>query len=165
VNREVANALRAYVVDSVRALAPASVIDGYAGTGILAESLARDGVRVTAIESDPAATARARQRLAPFPDARVITARMEDGIEPALPADVVVLNPPRRGVEDGVTRALADTSARRARAIVYVSCDPATLARDIARLPHWRIDSMRCFDMFPQTAHVETVAVLSPEAP
>ncbi|MEO7521076.1 MAG: class I SAM-dependent RNA methyltransferase, partial [Gemmatimonas sp.] len=49
------------------------------------------------------------------------------------------------------------------RAIVYVSCDPATLARDLLRLPRWRIESIRCFDMFPQTAHVETVVVLCPE--
>jgi len=45
-----------------------------------------------------------------------------------------------------------------------VSCDPATLARDLARVPGWRIDAVRCFDMFPQTAHVETVCVLRPEA-
>ena len=50
------------------------------------------------------------------------------------------------------------------RGIVYVSCDPATLARDLARVPGWRIDAVRCFDMFPQTAHVETVCVLRPEA-
>jgi 23S rRNA (uracil1939-C5)-methyltransferase len=47
--------------------------------------------------------------------------------------------------------------------LIYVSCDPATLARDVARLPGWRVNSVVCFDMFPQTAHVETVCELVPE--
>jgi tRNA/tmRNA/rRNA uracil-C5-methylase (TrmA/RlmC/RlmD family) len=50
------------------------------------------------------------------------------------------------------------------RAIVYVSCNPATLARDVLRLSRYRIASMTSFDMFPQTAHVETVCELVPEA-
>jgi len=48
--------------------------------------------------------------------------------------------------------------------MIYVSCDPATLARDLARMPRYRIASLRAFDMFPQTAHVETVCELVPEA-
>ncbi|HUO52456.1 MAG TPA: 23S rRNA (uracil(1939)-C(5))-methyltransferase RlmD, partial [Gemmatimonadaceae bacterium] len=71
-------------------------------------------------------------------------------------------NPPRAGVDRRVTAALG--GAQGVRAIVYVSCDPATLARDLARLPSWRIASLECFDMFPQTAHVETVCELVPEA-
>jgi tRNA/tmRNA/rRNA uracil-C5-methylase (TrmA/RlmC/RlmD family) len=47
---------------------------------------------------------------------------------------------------------------------VYVSCNPATLARDVARMPAWRVADVRAFDMFPQTAHVETVCELVPEA-
>jgi 23S rRNA (uracil1939-C5)-methyltransferase len=50
-------------------------------------------------------------------------------------------------------------------AIVYISCDPATLARDLSRLPGYRIASLRTFDMFPQTAHVETVCELVPATP
>jgi 23S rRNA (uracil1939-C5)-methyltransferase len=87
--------------------------------------------------------------------------RVEDVIETSLPADVVLLNPPRAGVHERVTAALAATQPR---AIVYVSCDPGTLARDVARLPSFRIASLRAFDMFPQTAHVETVCELVPEA-
>jgi SAM-dependent methyltransferases related to tRNA (uracil-5-)-methyltransferase len=75
----------------------------------------------------------------------------------------VVLNPPRRGVDERVTAELQER-AEETRAIVYVSCNPATLARDIARLPRWRIASLLAFDMFPQTAHVETVCELIPEA-
>jgi len=60
-----------------------------------------------------------------------------------------------------VTAALAN-AAPAVRALIYVSCDPATLARDVARLPNWKIARLTAFDMFPQTAHVETVCELVP---
>ncbi len=60
--------------------------------------------------------------------------------------------------------AAIEGAAARPRLLVYVSCDPATLARDLGRLPSWRIASLALFDMFPQTAHVETVCALEPEA-
>jgi len=62
-----------------------------------------------------------------------------------------------------VTAAL-QASRNSTRAIVYVSCDPATLARDVGRLAGWRVASLESFDMFPQTAHVETVCELIPES-
>ncbi len=87
----------------------------------------------------------------------------EDVLTRLLPADVVILNPPRAGVDAKVTAALRE--ARPApRAIIYVSCDPATLARDVARLDGWRVHALTCYDMFPQTAHVECVCELRPEA-
>jgi tRNA/tmRNA/rRNA uracil-C5-methylase (TrmA/RlmC/RlmD family) len=66
-------------------------------------------------------------------------------------------------VDERVTAELQER-ALETRAIVYVSCNPATLARDLARLPRWRIASLEAFDMFPQTAHVESVCELIPEA-
>ena len=81
----------------------------------------------------------------------------------ALPADVVLLNPPRGGLDQRVTTALQDVT-RAPRAVLYTSCDPATLGRDLARLTRFRLASVRSFDMFPQTAHVETVCELVPEA-
>jgi 23S rRNA (uracil1939-C5)-methyltransferase len=83
-------------------------------------------------------------------------------IAQSLPADVVIVNPPRVGLHERVTAALVSRPA--VKAIVYVSCDPATLARDLSRLPNYRIASIRAFDMFPQTAHVETVCELVPHA-
>ena len=79
-----------------------------------------------------------------------------------LPTDVVILNPPRAGVDARVTATL-EAEVEHLRAVLYVSCNPATLARDLARLPSYRIESLRAFDMFPQTAHVETVCELRPE--
>ncbi|MBL0172546.1 MAG: class I SAM-dependent RNA methyltransferase [Gemmatimonadaceae bacterium] len=163
VNPVVATALREHVLTIARSFTPASVIDAYSGRGEIAESLARDGARVTAIEADRMATMRAAERLAEFDAATVITARVEDVLADVLPAELVVLNPPRRGVDIRVAATLAESAPHGVRAIVYVSCDPATLARDLSRLPRWRIASVRCFDMFPQTAHVETVCVLIPE--
>jgi 23S rRNA (uracil1939-C5)-methyltransferase len=91
-----------------------------------------------------------------------VVGRVEDMLARALPADVVLVNPPRSGVDERVTTILEQV-ADAPRAVVYVSCDPATLARDVARLPRYRIASLRAFDMFPQTAHVETVCELVPD--
>jgi tRNA/tmRNA/rRNA uracil-C5-methylase (TrmA/RlmC/RlmD family) len=69
----------------------------------------------------------------------------------------VLTNPPRTGMDARVTGALERHAPER---IVYISCDPATLARDITRLPTYGIVDIRAFDLFPQTAHVETVVTL-----
>ena len=160
VNARVAAALRAHVLERVRAHDPARVVDAYAGMGDTAIPLAAEGRQVTAIELDAEAVSRFADRLrAP---SVAIAGRVEEHLEAALPADVVLLNPPRAGVDARVTTAL-EAAARRPRAIVYVSCDPATLARDVARLPRYRVASLRAYDMFPQTAHVETVCELVPE--
>lgn len=160
VNAGVAARLRDRLLAGVRALAPAHVIDAYAGTGATAVPLAADGRRVTAIELDRAAVEALRSRLAP--PSNVIGGRVEDHIAHALPADVVLLNPPRAGVDERVTGVL---QARRddVRALFYVSCDPATLARDLARMPGYRLVAVHGYDMFPQTAHVETLCELVPE--
>ncbi len=160
VNRGVGAALHAYVLERARAHRPGSLVDAYAGAGATAIPLANDGVRVTAIEVDREAVAACAAAL---PDgSRAIAGRVEDVLVHALPADVVLLNPPRGGVHERVATALEEARPVP-RAIVYVSCDPATLARDLTRLPHFRIASLYAFDMFPQTAHVETVCELVPE--
>jgi 23S rRNA (uracil1939-C5)-methyltransferase len=159
VNAATADLLRHHVVARTMAMLPATVVDAYAGAGATAVSLAEKGVRVTAIELDAAA---ARWTGAHLPvGSRAVVGRVEEELESALPADVVILNPPRAGVHERVTQSLA---ANPPRAIVYVSCNPATLARDVGRLPQFRVASLLSFDMFPQTAHVETVCELVPEA-
>lgn len=161
VNAGAASELRAHVVARALAYEPRTVVDAYAGLGDTAAELATPERTVTAIELDDAAAAWSAQRLPP--GSRSIAARVEDALPAALPADVVILNPPRAGVDARVTATLEEANPSP-RAVLYVSCDPATLARDIARMPRWRIASLLAFDMFPQTAHVETVCELVPEA-
>jgi 23S rRNA (uracil1939-C5)-methyltransferase len=161
VNRGVAEALRDHVVRRALAYGPARVVDAYAGTGDTAVPLAEGGVIVTAIELDVDAAQVCATRLPA--GSRVIAGRVENVLPQALPADVVLLNPPRGGLEPRVPDLLTAASPPP-RAILYVSCNPATLGRDLARMPTLRIASVLGFDMFPQTAHVETVCELTPMA-
>ena len=161
VNVAVGEALHTHVVERVAAYRPSSVVDAYSGTGETAARIAAGGARVTAIESDREAASLAATRLPA--GSRSLCGHVEDLLDRALPADVVVLNPPRVGI-DGRVATLLQSRHDAARAIVYVSCDPATLARDLARMPRFRIADIVAFDMFPQTAHVETVCELVPEA-
>ncbi|HEY0243520.1 MAG TPA: hypothetical protein VGC52_12725, partial [Gemmatimonadaceae bacterium] len=140
---------------------PQNIVDAYSGAGDTAIRLARAGAKVTAIELDSDA---ARWCALHLPEGSVsLRARVEEVLPKVLPADAVVLNPPRAGTDSRVTEALEQVSVKP-RVVVYVSCNPATLARDIARLPGYRVASIVPFDMFPQTAHVETVCELVPEA-
>jgi 23S rRNA (uracil1939-C5)-methyltransferase len=157
VNASLAVTLHAYVVERAWSFASSSVIDAYSGRGATALALAERGARVTAIESDRAAASWVSDRLPA--GSRSMAARVEDVLSDVLPADVVILNPPRAGVDAVVTEILGRPEGPRA--IVYVSCDPATLARDVGRLSAYRIAAIRAFDMFPQTAHVETVCELT----
>ena len=159
INSEMAEILHGYVVDRARAYEPRDAIDAYAGAGRTAIVLSDLGVRVTAIELDADASAWSADRLRE--PSRAIRAHVEDALPGALPADLVLLNPPRAGVDARVTETL-EKEAGHVRAVIYVSCNPATLARDLSRLPSYAIQSIRAFDMFPQTAHVETVCELIP---
>ena len=79
-------------------------------------------------------------------------------LEALLPADVVVLNPPRGGLHESVPAMIVAKGVPR---VIYVSCNPATLARDLERLgDQYEILAVRGYDLFPQTAHVETAVVL-----
>lgn len=157
VNAEMADVLRSYVLERARDANPRTAVDAYSGAGDTAIALAESGVAVTAIELDAEASDWAQSHLtAPSVAMR---GRVEDVLPRVLPADVVLLNPPRAGVDARVTDAL-EAHALQIDSVIYVSCNPATLARDIARLPGFDIECLRGFDMFPQTAHVETVCEL-----
>jgi 23S rRNA (uracil1939-C5)-methyltransferase len=153
VNRRGAQALLAHVLDM--AGEGTRAVDAYCGVGLYGRSLARAGWQATGIELDPVACGAARFEA---PDGfDLVEGSVEERIRDALPAELVVLNPPRTGLHADVPAALLEQLPGR---IIYVSCDPATLARDTALLgERYSLTSLRAFDLFPQTAHVETVAV------
>jgi 23S rRNA (uracil1939-C5)-methyltransferase len=156
VNREAAALLDARVLELAGDVSGRTVVDAYCGVGLHARRLARRGARVRGIELDARAVQEAQRTV---PDAAFAAARVEDALPSMLPADLVILNPPRAGVADEAITALRDVPPSR---IIYVSCDPATLARDLKRLaPVFELRSIRCFDLFPQTAHVESVVELA----
>ncbi|MFF9980492.1 class I SAM-dependent RNA methyltransferase [Streptomyces erythrochromogenes] len=143
-------------------------LDLYCGVGIfagaLAERLGETGA-VLGIESTKRAVEDARHNLADFPRVRI-----EQGkVETVLPktgiteCDLVVLDPPRAGAGKQTVRHVAGLSARR---IAYVACDPAALARDLAYFAEagYKPRTLRVFDLFPMTHHVECVAILEPMA-
>ncbi|MDN5724394.1 MAG: methyltransferase [Propionibacteriales bacterium] len=135
-------------------------LDLYCGVGLFAGALADHGVRVRGVEGDRRAVALARRNV---PTARFEVGRMDRAMR-KLPnrADLVVLDPPRKGAGRTVLR---EVFARRPRAIAYVACDPAALARDLrtAAEAGWALAQLRAFDLFPMTHHVECVAILVPQ--
>jgi 23S rRNA (uracil1939-C5)-methyltransferase len=159
INAEMAEILREHVLDIARAARPRTAVDAYAGAGQTAKLLSEEGIGVTAIELD--ADASEWSALSLRPPSSAVQGRVEEILPTVLPADLVVLNPPRAGVDVRVTE-LLEANAASIRGVIYVSCNPATLARDVSRLPSYGIESVRAFDMFPQTAHVETVCALRP---
>jgi tRNA/tmRNA/rRNA uracil-C5-methylase (TrmA/RlmC/RlmD family) len=163
-----------------------TALDLYAGVGLFAAALASavgDGGRVVAVESDASAVASAAGNLAAYPSVVAVRARVDDAFgvprasrsgpaprraqrsrklrrHPLMPlrADLVVLDPPRTGAGRAV---VAQVAALEPRAVAYVACDPAALARDTAYLREggYHLRELRAFDAFPMTAHLECIAV------
>jgi 23S rRNA (uracil1939-C5)-methyltransferase len=154
VNPAMGDRVRGFAVAALGPVVGCRVWDLYAGIGETTAALARAGAGVESVESDARAVAEAEAR---GPQARRLVGRVEDVLGELSAPELVVTNPPRTGMEPRVTAALERLAPRR---VAYISCDPATLARDLARMPGYRIAQLRAFDLFPQTAHVESVALL-----
>ncbi|MFC7482857.1 class I SAM-dependent RNA methyltransferase [Luedemannella flava] len=140
--------------------------DLYGGAGLFAAALApRLGVtgRLTVVESDARAVAVGRQALDDLWTVRFVHAPVERALRDRrwTSVDLVVLDPPRAGAGRQVVDAIV---ARSPRAVAYVACDPAALARDVRTfIDHgWHLTALRAFDAFPQTHHMECVALLTP---
>ncbi len=125
--------------------------------------------RVVGVESNPIASRFAQMNLhnAQLRSAKAITARVGEWLNgqslESEAVDLLLLDPPRAGAENSVIRGIL---AKHPRQVSYVSCDPATLARDLKKLlaSGYSLDSVAAFDMFPQTHHVETVVRLTATA-
>lgn len=141
------------------------VADLYCGVGALTFHLAPGARRVFGIEEVPEAVldAKSNTPLNGFHNVRFRCASAGEGLAELHGEvgriDVLALNPPRKGADEATRAAIAAAAPRR---IVYVSCEPTTLARDLAWLSRrgYRVARLRGFDMFPQTEHVETLALL-----
>jgi 23S rRNA (uracil747-C5)-methyltransferase len=162
-NTTVAAALYAQASAWIDEVDPTSMWDLYCGVGGFALHAARPGRAVTGIETSAEAIRSAKQsaREAGLVDLRFAA---DDATEHALRSrpeqspELVVVNPPRRGIGP----ALADwLEASDVQHVVYSSCNPVTLAKDLARMPSLRLRRARVLDMFPQTGHLEAVALLT----
>lgn len=166
VNREQAQRLYAAALRLADLSPEDTALDLYCGTGTISLVLAKQAGRVIGVEVIPQAIEDAREnalrngvRNAEFlcADAAEAARRFaEEGIRP----DVIVVDPPRKGLDEAVVSAMVTMAPKR---IVYVSCDPATLARDVRRLTEqgYALRSAEAFDLFPRCGHVESVALLT----
>ncbi|WGY00838.1 23S rRNA (uracil(747)-C(5))-methyltransferase RlmC [Nocardioides sp. QY071] len=161
-NTAVAAALYAEAVAWVADLAPARVVDLYCGVGGFALHLAAPGRQVTGIEISADAIASAQRSrdeagLAGQVDFAVGDATAPEHAALLAGADLVVVNPPRRGLGHDLSRRLEESGAAY---VLYSSCNPETLARDLADLASYRPVRGRLLDMFPQTPHAEVLVLL-----
>lgn len=160
--------LVATVLEMLEPRAGESALDLYGGVGLfarfLAEALGPDG-SVVSVEGDAAASSYATDNLADVPGlATAVTGDVATVLtagEAPETVDLVVLDPPREGAKRVVVEQVV---ARRPRAVAYVACDPAALARDVALFAErgYVLRELRAFDLFPMTHHVECVALLEP---
>lgn len=163
VNRFLTPALYAKALSFFSDLPDAPVLDLYCGTGTTSLLLAQQAKRVIGVEMVEAAVADARQNAArnALPNVSFIAAKAEE-ILPSMTADLaderlcVLVDPPRKGLDESVRRSLLSTDLHE---LVYISCYPETLARDLHdfRQQGWMLDRLCVADMFPNTPQIETV--------
>lgn len=137
-----------------------TVVDGYCGVGTLALFAAEKAKKVIGIEcvADAIRDAQENAQLNDSTNCSFIVGKAEELIKKLPSFSTIFINPPRKGCEESMIAALL---ARLPARIIYISCDPATLARDLALLaPRYTLSTAQPFDMFPQTMHVETVVCL-----
>lgn len=147
--------------------AGAAVADLYAGAGLFTAPLA-DAVGVTgsvlSVEGSPGTSRDARKNLHGASQVEIVQGRVERVLrEKARTFDAVLLDPPRAGAGKAVVNQLVEAGPR---AVAYVSCDPASFARDVGYFKQsgWELNGLRAFDLYPHTHHMETVALLTPGA-
>jgi 23S rRNA (uracil747-C5)-methyltransferase len=155
-NTPVAAALYAQARAWVDELAPATVWDLYCGVGGFALHVARTDRRVTGVEVSADAISSARAAGVAGAEFIVADATAFAEQQPSA-ADVVIVNPPRRGLGD---RLSAWLEARGPASVIYSSCNAVTLARDLLAMPSYEVVRARVFDMFPQTSHFEVMTLL-----
>ncbi|MCC8075998.1 MAG: 23S rRNA (uracil(1939)-C(5))-methyltransferase RlmD [Clostridiales bacterium] len=166
VNRDQAEVLYNLALDCAALTGKETVVDLYCGTGTISLVMARKAGKVIGAEIVPAAIQNAKENAARngFANAEFLCADAGEAAQElarrGVRPDVVCVDPPRKGLDPAVIDAIAEMSPQR---VVYVSCDPATLARDLKALAErgYCAQRVEAVDMFPRTGHVETVVQLS----
>ncbi len=161
VNTPQAERLIELVLEALELQGHERVLDAYSGIGMFAAFLCEQAEHVIAVEAYPTAAADAEHNLADADNVDIYEGLVADVLpDIEAPLDAIVIDPPRTGLEREVLDAIAAYGVAR---IVYVSCDPATFARDAQRLVRhgYALAWVQPVDMFPQTYHVETVALLT----
>ncbi len=161
VNTAVAQKMVSYLMDNLHLTKKTRVVELYAGVGLFSAFIAPQVGHLTAVESSGSACFDFAVNLDEFDNVDLYEAEAEQ-VMPTIdfPVDLLVMDPPRAGLAPTVHDALAKLLPAQ---IVYISCDPATLARDVKRiLAHgYRLESIIPFDMFPHTAHVESIVMMA----
>jgi len=157
-----ASVLSRQIKESVQGLKVESFADLYAGVGVLAHSLLQEFPTANAIvvEADRSAAQNAKENLKSFKNVQVSSERVDKWVRGVKNKfDVVILDPPRSGAGQTVMQQICRQTLQK---IIYIACDPAALARDIliAKKNGWELETVVAFDLFPQTHHIESVAVL-----
>jgi predicted RNA methylase len=157
-NRHLLAQLVLAVIDAVPA--EGELLDLYAGVGLFSISLAGTGRQgITAVEGDRSSGIDLKRNAAPFGEAvRTVIGRVEDHLARRRAVSTIIVDPPRTGISKEAMDAII---RQRAERVVYVSCDPPTMARDARRLldAGYRLTALQGFDLFPNTPHVEALGV------
>lgn len=161
VNDGMAEKLVSFVVSEVEKKSPHTVLDLYAGVGLFSRFLAPLAKELIAVESSQQACNDFAVNLDEFQHVSLYQGAAEQVLpELQVKAELAVCDPPRAGLHENVIEALVNCGVD---SLLYVSCDPATLARDVQRLceKRYEVEKIALFDMFPQTYHFETVVLLN----
>lgn len=166
VNLPVAEEMVRHILALVEGKQNLSILELYSGVGLFTHFIAPHASQLTAIESSPSACFDFAGNLDEFENISLYEGAVEvilpEIVAQIKPIDLVVLDPPRAGLNAKARQALIDLAPKE---IIYLSCDPSTLARDLKHFGEagYNLQSVHAFDMFPQTAHVETIAALRQE--
>jgi 23S rRNA (uracil1939-C5)-methyltransferase len=159
VNRLLAQAMVNYLIDQLPITSELTVVDAYCGVGLFSAFLAPMVRRLVGIEISPSACEDFSTNLDEFEQVELYEAPVEDVLGSInFHADIIVLDPPRAGLG---LKTVEGVLAQGADHLAYISCDPATLARDSRHLTAggYTLSSIALFDMFPQTYHIESISI------
>lgn len=160
VNKEVVEMLYSKIISVVKDKKAKKVLDLYCGVGTISLSISKYVNSVIGVEvvEDAIKNANKNKELNKIKNVEFICGKAEDIItRQKFDCDTIIVDPPRKGIDKRAIDVLNNSSAKN---IIYVSCDPITLARDINRLNNYKVMEVELFNMFPRTYHVECVTVL-----